>query len=174
MADNFNIRGGSDGTCATDEIATVHYQKIKLVDGTADSTAAIAGDATYGLDVDVTRMPSNITVSRISNVVPVNQFAESSAVVSTTETTILSYVTTNALNIQGVLVTGQAAGRFKLKIGGVTKAIVRTTAAKMTECVDFGQGTIPAAGGSTVTITGYHEELLNQALAANLFGYELS
>jgi len=34
----------------------VDYQYVKLVDGTLDSTAKIAGDATNGLDVDVTRM----------------------------------------------------------------------------------------------------------------------
>jgi hypothetical protein len=36
----------------------VDYQYVKLVDGTADSTAKISGDATNGLDVDVTRLPA--------------------------------------------------------------------------------------------------------------------
>ena len=35
------------------------YQYVKLVDGTADSTAKIGGDATNGLDVDVTRTPAS-------------------------------------------------------------------------------------------------------------------
>jgi hypothetical protein len=42
-----------------------HYQKVKLVDGTADSTAVIPGDATNGLDVDVTRsaLPTGASTS---------------------------------------------------------------------------------------------------------------
>lgn len=43
-------------TVATDEIAGVQYQKIKIADGTEDSTAMIPGDATYGLKVDVSRV----------------------------------------------------------------------------------------------------------------------
>jgi hypothetical protein len=45
MADNVSIDqdgvGGVDFNAATDEIGGVHYQKIKLVDGTADSTTAV-------------------------------------------------------------------------------------------------------------------------------------
>mgnify|MGYP001766548224 CR=1 FL=1 len=58
MADNVPITAGSGTTIATDDISSVHYQRVKLVDGTLDSTAAIPGDATNGLDVDVTRLPA--------------------------------------------------------------------------------------------------------------------
>src|SRR6266542_1468315 len=60
MADNKTIDNGAltDFTAATDEIAGVDYQYVKLVDGTLDSTAKIGGDATNGLDVDVTRLPA--------------------------------------------------------------------------------------------------------------------
>lgn len=58
MADNVAITAGSGTTIATDDVAGAHYQKMKLYDGTADSTAAIPGDATNGLDVDVTRLPA--------------------------------------------------------------------------------------------------------------------
>lgn len=56
MADNVAITAGSGTSIATDDVSGVHYQRIKLVDGTLDSSAAIAGDATYGLDVDITRI----------------------------------------------------------------------------------------------------------------------
>lgn len=57
MADNVTLNAGSGGAvAATDDVAGVHFQRVKLVDGTADSTAAIPGDATNGLDVDVTRV----------------------------------------------------------------------------------------------------------------------
>jgi hypothetical protein len=57
MTDNIAITAGSGTTVATDDVGGVHYQRVKLVDGTLDSPAAIPGDATYGLDVDVTRLP---------------------------------------------------------------------------------------------------------------------
>ncbi|MGE0131917.1 MAG: hypothetical protein AB7U82_27855 [Blastocatellales bacterium] len=50
------ITAGSGTTIATDDIAGVHYQRVKLVDGTLDGTGAIGGDAGNGLDVDVTRI----------------------------------------------------------------------------------------------------------------------
>lgn len=66
MADNKTLPATGTGTAniqvATDEIAGVDYQKVKLVDGTADSTALIAGDATNGLDVDVTRVQGTVSV----------------------------------------------------------------------------------------------------------------
>lgn len=59
MADNVVVNAGAGGaTVAADDVGGVHYQRVKLVDGTADSSAAIPGDATNGLDVDVTRLPS--------------------------------------------------------------------------------------------------------------------
>lgn len=53
MADNVAITAGSGTTIATDDVSAVHYQRVKLVDGTLDSTAAIPGDATNGLYVNV-------------------------------------------------------------------------------------------------------------------------
>ena len=44
MADNINITAGAGTTIATDQVDTYHYQKIKLVDGTADSATIIAVD----------------------------------------------------------------------------------------------------------------------------------
>lgn len=51
-----NITAGSGTAIAADDVSSVWYQRVKLVDGTADSTAVIPGDATNGLDVDVTRV----------------------------------------------------------------------------------------------------------------------
>jgi len=56
MPDNVAITAGSGTSIATDQVGSDHYQLIKLVDGTADSSARIGGDATNGLDVDVTRV----------------------------------------------------------------------------------------------------------------------
>lgn len=61
MADNVTLPG-TGAITATDDAGGAHYQKVKLVDGTADSTAVIPGDATYGLDVDVTRIAAGENV----------------------------------------------------------------------------------------------------------------
>lgn len=61
--DNTTLNAGTGGdVIATDDVVGVKYQRVKLVDGTADSTAAIGGDATNGLDVDVTRVQGTVTV----------------------------------------------------------------------------------------------------------------
>lgn len=65
MADNTTLNAMSGGdVIATDDVSGTKYQRVKLVDGTPDSTAAIPGDATNGLDVDVTRTvpPGDSTV----------------------------------------------------------------------------------------------------------------
>lgn len=60
MADNVTIPASGTGDAtpvvATDDVAGVHYQYVKLADGALDSSAKIGGDATNGLDVDVTRV----------------------------------------------------------------------------------------------------------------------
>ncbi|MBA2704914.1 MAG: hypothetical protein H0U60_13815 [Blastocatellia bacterium] len=59
MADNVPITAGSGTTIGTDEVTIggilQHVQRIKLVDGADGGTGLIGGDATNGLDVDVTR-----------------------------------------------------------------------------------------------------------------------
>ena len=41
MADNLAITAGAGTTIGTDQVGTVHYQKVKLLDGTAESETAI-------------------------------------------------------------------------------------------------------------------------------------
>jgi hypothetical protein len=45
MADNIAITAGSGTTVATDDVSGVHYQRVKLVNGTLDDATAITGDA---------------------------------------------------------------------------------------------------------------------------------
>src|SRR5690349_9902107 len=63
MTDNVTLNA-STGTfvTASDDVAGVQYQRVKLVDGTLDSTAAIPGDATDGLVVNPKR-PNRGTLS---------------------------------------------------------------------------------------------------------------
>jgi len=59
MADNVVFTEGANSTppnlttVATDEIASAHYQYVKLVNGTSGNNEAIPGDATNGLLVDI-------------------------------------------------------------------------------------------------------------------------
>lgn len=55
MADNVTLNSGTGGaTLKTDELAdTSHVQYVKLMDGTADGTGVIPGDATNGLLVNL-------------------------------------------------------------------------------------------------------------------------
>lgn len=66
MADNVPITAGTGTNVATDDVSGNHYQYVKLADGTADSSAKIAGDATNGLDVDVTRLPVVTDINVVS------------------------------------------------------------------------------------------------------------
>ncbi len=44
MADNLDITAGTGTTIKTDDVGGVHYQQVKLVDGTLEATAVIAAD----------------------------------------------------------------------------------------------------------------------------------
>jgi len=61
MPDNVYIDSGVDTPVSTDYVniggTDGHVQRVKLVDGTNNGTSLISGDSTYGLDVDVTRIP---------------------------------------------------------------------------------------------------------------------
>lgn len=64
MADNIlvDISGGT-ATLSTDDIAGVHHQRVKMSLGGDGVAVDAPGDATNGLDVDVTRLPALATGS---------------------------------------------------------------------------------------------------------------
>lgn len=62
MADNLGFTPGTGSTIATDDVGGNHFQRVKLTDGTPDSSQYIAGDTANGLDVDVTRVQGSVTV----------------------------------------------------------------------------------------------------------------
>lgn len=63
MADNVAITAGSGTSVATDDVSGVHYQRIKIVDGTADSSTAVVASAAKGLYVDPRTSTSLIQVT---------------------------------------------------------------------------------------------------------------
>ncbi len=54
MADNVNITAGAGTVIATDQVGTDHYQKVKLTDGTVDSSTVIA--AAGGVEANALRV----------------------------------------------------------------------------------------------------------------------
>jgi hypothetical protein len=78
MADDVILPGTGERVSADDvavnggTVSKVQY--VKLVDGTANGTAGLPGDATNGLDVDVTRVgpiPTNATTTALDDDGPV-------------------------------------------------------------------------------------------------------
>lgn len=70
MADHVTVDNGglTDYLVASDEVAvnggtTAQTQFVKLVDGTANGTDGIPGTAANGLDVDVTRLPTDLALA---------------------------------------------------------------------------------------------------------------
>jgi hypothetical protein len=62
VSDNVPLTAGSGETIAADEVVdgvlgTVKVQYVKIMNGVLDASDKIGGDASFGLDVDVTRMP---------------------------------------------------------------------------------------------------------------------
>lgn len=60
MSDNVSITPGVGKSIATDEIDSVHYQRVKIVSGADGATDGIEGTAAFGLEADVTRLPGTV------------------------------------------------------------------------------------------------------------------
>lgn len=101
----------SGAVIGTDEVTISsvlqHVQRIKLVDGTDGGTALIAGDATNGLDVDVTRLPALV--------------AGTASVGSTVESTLTGNASvTSAANIFSVDLLGYNSICVQITSAGTT------------------------------------------------------
>lgn len=100
---------------AVDEIATEDYQKIKLHDGTAGSTAEIQGTTAFGLEVDVTRAPvlhAIVDSGAITSTPSGTQTVAGSVTSNASQTTTASIAMTsgNAVSLTGL--TNQASALF--------------------------------------------------------------
>lgn len=70
MADNLTLTSGSGVTVATDEVGSVHYQRIKLVDGNLESSGAV-GVFTSPLFVNVSNTSATVSIMNTSSTVSV-------------------------------------------------------------------------------------------------------
>lgn len=71
MADNVPITAGSGTTIATDDVAGVHYQIVKIGDATPDSTNKAIVNASGEILVKISTATATVPVSAASNI-PVN------------------------------------------------------------------------------------------------------
>lgn len=111
MGDNVTITAGSGTGIATDDVSGQHYQRIKLVDGTADSTALIPGDATNGLYVQVRQVQRLAAYSAIGHFVApasTNTFWEMYG--SNTST-----IRVRRIRVSGLTLTAVAYSQLELK-----------------------------------------------------------
>lgn len=127
MADNVAITAGAGTSVATDDVAGIHFQRIKLVDGTADSAVAIPGDAANGLDVDVTRVQGTVAVSAASLPLPsgaataAKQPALGTAGTPSAEViTVQGVASMTALKVDGSAVTQPVSGTVTANLAAGT------------------------------------------------------
>lgn len=119
-------------TAASDTIAGVQYQRIKLVGGAENSTEAIEGTAANGLEVDVTRVQGTVTVGGTVSVSssPTSATATKSAVSDTASDTLI--LASNASR-KGAAVTNDSSAVLYLSLGTVAASTSSYT-------VQLGQG----------------------------------
>jgi len=79
MADNVGFTPGSGATIKTDQgsLSGAHMQVVKLAESADGGESLVGADATYGLDVDVTRVQAVVTVAQSS---PTNLRVDASGV----------------------------------------------------------------------------------------------
>jgi hypothetical protein len=68
MSNNVGIATGTGATVGTDQLADgSHVQLFKLLGGVEDGSERIGGDASFGLDVDITRIAASLTVGVVND-----------------------------------------------------------------------------------------------------------
>lgn len=125
MSDNVAISAGTGTVIATDEVGGVHYQRVKLVIGTPDSSAPIPSDETNGLDVDVTRVQGTVAVGDGGGSLTVDGTVAVSGNVTVVQPTASSLnVTVGAALPAGSNAIGKLAANSGVDIGDVDVASV--------------------------------------------------
>jgi hypothetical protein len=151
MADNVQITSGSGTTIATDDVAGVNYQQVKLVDGTLDSTTAIAAGG--GVEAGALR----VTIATDSTGVVSVDDNGSSLTVDGTVTANLAAGTNNIGDVDVLTVPAPLS-----TTGGGTEA----TALRVTIASDSTGVLSVDDNGSSLTVDG--SVTVTQATAANL------
>ena len=181
MADNLNITSGSGLTISTDDAGGAHYQRIKLVDGTLDSTNP-TGVVTNPLIVSVSNSNSTTSVLNTISTISVLNTGGSVSVLNTISTV-------SVLNTGGsvsVLNTFQPTTISVLNTGGVIEVLNTFQATTISVLNTFQATTISVlnTGGAvnvlntinTVSVlnTGGTISVLNTGASINILNTRIS
>lgn len=150
MADNVAITAGTGTTIATDDVSGVQYQKVKLVDGTADSAALIAGDSANGLDVDVTRLPALVAGSALIGKVSIDQ-----ATANANEVVVKSAIPAGTNNIGDVDVATLPALAAGSNLIGKVASVMVTADADLTQLITVAAAGTPVQGPAVTNPGGW-------------------
>jgi hypothetical protein len=136
MADNV-VLPGTGSTVASNDVAVnggsvAQVQYVKIVDGTANGTAGLPGDATNGLDVDVTRIgpvPTNSTTTALDNDGPVVKASAGTLWGFQGYVDAAGFVQVHnkasapaSTNVPVIVIKMDAAGNFSLNLGNAGRA----------------------------------------------------
>ena len=178
MADNVPITAGSGTSIATDDCAGVQFQRIKLVDGTLDSTAVIPGDATNGLDVDVTRI-QDVTASGTITAANANILTGVPTAGSTVAMTALPGCNTVMIHVTGTY-TAVGGLNVQVTVDGSNWVIVNdvlSSGGVLTSAIPspaVGTYTVNVAGATQIrvtsisTVTGTATIMMRASVAASM------
>ena len=143
MADNVAITAGSGTNIATDDVAGTHYQRMKLVDGTLDSTTAIASGG--GVEAAALR----VTVA-----------SDSTGVLSVDDNG-------GSLTVDGTVTANAGTGSFTVAqatAGNLNATVVQSTAASLLATVNNRDG---AGNALTSAVRGSERALSVQLVDAS-------
>jgi hypothetical protein len=98
-------------------------------------------------------------------------FGQQLAVVSSVETSILTYTNISAFYLDKIICTGTADAKFTLKINGSAISILRNSWNNRNVIFDFTGKSIYCNGGDSIVITALHTEISNQEYEADLTGF---
>ena len=121
MADTVDIKDAAGATkaVATDDVSNVHYQRVKLVDGTLDSTVAITSTSGGALNVQETSLAGSIlatvvTVGTTAVTLPASALSGRRAVLIQSDPTNTAYI---YIGGSAVTADGASTGGFILGPG---------------------------------------------------------
>lgn len=173
MADNLNITSGAGVVVATDDISSVHYQRIKLVDGNLDSTNPTGVNANP-LIVNVLNTRISVTVSGGVTLLSSSTVTVSGSITALTTGTVTAVVTGGItlvsaipLNIEGtVLVSGGVTilSSSAVTVSGSVTALVTGTVTSIVS------GGVTLLSSSAVTVSGSITSLVTGTVTAIVSG----
>jgi hypothetical protein len=157
MADNFAVTAGTGTTVATDDVGGVHYQRVKLVDGTLDSSTAIASGG--GVEAGALRVT---IASDSTGVVSIDDNGGAITVDGTLAVTNAG-ITTIAGAVAG---TEMQVDVLTMPSVAVTNAGITSIDGKITAC---NTGAVVISSGTcTVDLGANNDVTVTNATAANL------